>query len=228
MNIEVSTSKLAAVLEPVRDKIAEFENQIEKIAVDTDADAAAVADLVKAARTRRKALWENERRTLVDPLNDHVKWINAQFKPECDALQKIESVGTRKLDEHRRRREAEHRAEMKRQQEAEAKKRREEEDKRLAEAERLEKSGKREEAEAALSAPETPAPPTPARKQQPIRGGMGATAHKRRIRKVRVVDWAKVPPQYLKLDERAALDADKAGHTVPGLEFYDDEQTVVR
>lgn len=183
-----------------------------------DADSAArMTDLLGIVKAQLKKA-EDARKALVKPLNDHVKWINNQFKDAGQALVEADKEGRDKLSVWQR-------AERRRL-----------EDEALAKALELEKAGDAEMAEVALEPQKTV-----------TRGNMGATASTRSYWSVQVVDLSKVPQRFLiraqgpfRLNSRAApvslvslnlqaiAEARAAGEAVNGLTFHEEIETVLR
>lgn len=191
--------------------------QAERAVVRDDDSAGRMTDLLKVVKVK-KAKSEGGRKALVKPLNDHVKWINQQFKDAQAPLTQADTIGRQKLGNYQRE------VEYQRREEAE-RLRREEESRRLAEAEAAEQAGDTDKVDQALDeAVHIPDAPRAA----PTRGNFGSSST-RKTWKYRLVDVTKVPVQFLQLDDQAIRAEIRGGvRTIPGLEIFEDEQVVIR
>jgi hypothetical protein len=129
---------------PLANSASLYEAQVERAVIDSEEALAKAGDLYKFINNHIKK-GEDARTGLVKPLNDHVKWINAQFKPVKEQLENVRGALKKKMDTYV--------AEQRRIQEqaaAEAKKKAEEEA--LARAEKFEQEGNKEAAEAVVEA----------------------------------------------------------------------------
>lgn len=217
----METPSIDNQITPITSAAGELLDQVNRAEVKDDASADTMTDLVKYAKTQFKKA-EDARKRLVKPLNDHVKWINGEFKKATEPLAEVEKIAKGKLGTYM--------AEKRREQEEEARKQREaEEAKRLAEAEALEQQGDAEGAEAKLNE----AVDVPEQSQAPAvqRGNYGGTASTRKTYDAKVVDivaLAKERPDLLTLNTQQAVRELRAGTTIAGVELVEDETVVIR
>lgn len=194
----------------------ELLDQVKRAEVTTAEDAEKMTDLVKYAK-QQKTKSEEARKALVKPLNDHVKFINNEFKTAQEPLTEVERIGRDKLNAFQREQDRIAREESER-------RRREEEEQRLKEAEEAQAAGDEEKVEETLSRDLPEEKP----KTTPTRGNFGSSST-RRVWKHKLVDLSKVPDEYKMLDERKVKDAIRNGaRDISGLEIYEDVQTVIR
>jgi hypothetical protein len=162
--------------------------QANRAEVVDDDSASRMTDLLGICKAQLKKA-EDARKALVKPLNDHVKWINAEFKKSTEPLQVADRAGRKKLNAYLTEKQRAERAERERQ-------RREAEERALAEAQAAADAGDAEGADAAL---ETGADIPEAKRSAPVRGSYGASASTRGSWFVTVVDPGKVPERFLKV-----------------------------
>lgn len=194
-------------------------DQAERAVIDGPEAAEKGADLAKWFRVLYKKI-DEERTTLVKPLNDHVKMINGRFKGVLDRLEKGQAIIDRKLLDWKRAEEEKARKEAE-----EAKKRAEEEA--LARAIELEQAGKLSDAEAVVKEAETAV--VPVAKVGTVRGNYGSAASTRKIWKFVVEDLSKVPTEYLEVKSPAVNAAIRNGvRAIPGLRIFEEESLTVR
>lgn len=193
--------------------------QAERAEITDAASAEKGADLAKWFRVLFKKI-EEERTSLVKPLNDHVKMINGRFKSTTSRLEHGQGIIDRKLlafnkaEEDRRRKEAE-----------EARKAAEEEALRRAIA--LEAKG--EEGAASAVIDDAIVAPAPVQKVGAVRGDFGSVATVRKIWTFEVEDLAKVPVEFLEVVAPKVNAAIKAGErNIPGLRIYEKDSIAVR
>jgi len=156
--------------QPLIDNANNLTEQADRALVTCAEEFASATDFVRICQGQYNSA-EDARKAVVQPLNDHVKWINDQFRPITSSLmaakKKVsDKAAAWRIDEDRRIRE-----------EAEEEQRKADEQA-LADAEAATEAGDEERAEAILDvAAETPPAPTRA---APIRGGItGATGSTR-------------------------------------------------
>ena len=216
----METQPIENEIQPIATAGAELLIQANRGEVTDDASAEKMTDLTKFAKTQLKKS-EDARKALVKPLNDHVKWINGEFKKAQEPLQEAEKVAKSKIGAYLSEKQRKEREEQERI-------RREEEERRLQEAARLEDEGDLSGAEELLdSAPTAATAPA----SSPVRGDMGGTASTMKVAKVRITDMAaaaKARPDLFNLAEQQAIRALKAGESIPGLELYEEETVVIR
>ena len=191
----------------IKTKVGAMVQSALTIQVTNAEEARNAADLAKVLRTYLK-MAEEERTTLVGPLNDHVKLINGRFKAYTDNIKNGQAVLDRKLldfkradEEVRRKEEAErHSAEQARQ---------------LAEAEKLAKAGLKD---AAIEKIDEALTSEPEKVPTITRGEYGATATIQKRWNYEIVDLTLVPRQYLELNASAVRAAINQGvREIPGL-----------
>ena len=102
----VTDSKLAASKNPIANAIKQLSAQVERAEIVDEETNAKGGDLYKIISTQLKKN-EDARTALVKPLNDHVKWINAQFKPNKDKLEGLKATLKGKLDTYAAEKQAE-------------------------------------------------------------------------------------------------------------------------
>lgn len=209
--------------EPVTKEVAPFRQagttmveQAERAVIEEPAQASTMTDFLGYVKAQlRKA--EDARKALVQPLNNHVKFINEQFKGATADLTKADEIGRRKLQAYERER-------ARREAEEAARRRRAEEERLLREAEAAAAAGQDEQADEIL---ETVVPEAP--KAAPTRGDYGSTTVSRKVWKFRVLNLAKVPAVFIQLDEQAVRAAIRQGsREIEGLEIFEDVEIAIR
>ncbi len=141
--------------QPLIDNANNLTEQAERAVVTTPEEFASATDFVKICTSQYNQA-EDARKAITKPLNDHVKWINAQFKPITDAL----TAAKKKVSEKAA---AWKREEDKRIREEEEAARKAAEEQALKDAEAASEAGDEERAEKILDvAADTPAGPTKA------------------------------------------------------------------
>jgi len=128
-------------------------SNMEKLTITNDKTYSMVAEGIKTIKKEFKKQ-DAARKSLVKPLNDHVKFINDQFKPVTEELSRVEKILKSKVAEYdaekeRKRREAERIAREKaeaerRKKEEAARQQREKEEKARREAEELKRKAQAE------------------------------------------------------------------------------------
>jgi hypothetical protein len=229
MNAVVEAINVNNQLEPYQVAAGELSAQVERGEVTNAETAGQMTDLVKIAKSQYKRA-EDARKTLVKPLNDHVKWINSQFKSTTNELNQIETTGKRKIG-------AWQREEEKRQRAVAEAARKQAEEEALATAERAERDGNTTAVDTALdSATSIPEPPRSA----PTRGRFGGVASSRKVWKGEVTDLKallraiaddQAPASIAPVDQnslnRLARNA-RGDSDIPGVRFYEDTSVQIR
>lgn len=212
----LNTDPVTVEVRPIKQAGASLAEQAERAVVETPEQASKMTDLLGYVKAQlRKA--DDARKALVKPLNDHVKWINQQFKDATEDLNQADAIGRRKIRDYELERARQAREEAER-------RRREEEERLLAEAQARAAEGEAEEADKIL---ETEIPDAP--KVAPTRGDFGASTTTRKVWKFRVTNLAKVPVQFIRLDEQAVRQAIRDGsREIEGLEIYEDLEVAIR
>jgi cell fate (sporulation/competence/biofilm development) regulator YlbF (YheA/YmcA/DUF963 family) len=176
---------------------------------DTDLAAKTVMGEIKAELDAH----ERARKFLTQPLYDHMRAINDQFKAKTDPLtreqSRLKSLCGRffmdKQEAARREQEA-----LRRKQEAEAKRA----------AARAEKKG--------VAAPPPPPPAIVQTPEKTTRTDAGS-ASVRKVWRFEVIDESQVPREYLVVDEKKIRAVVKAGvRSIPGVRIYEDVDVAVR
>ena len=203
----------------------------------TAQDMEAGAELTRILRTMGKKI-DEWRRTLVDPLNDQVKAINAAITPLRTQAEDGQIALGQKMNSWQ--------AGERRRAAAEAERiRKEQEDAALAKAQEAEReaavlreAGKAQEAEQAQAkadhivseAIDAPAPAVAV--QQTHRGYYGAVASTRKVWQFDVKDFDAIPRRWLMLDETAVRTAIRQAKApvreIPGLRIFETETVVTR
>ena len=187
-----------------------------------------VTQLVKMLRVARMKL-EQERTLISGPINQGLKQLKARFDAVTQPMEKAEKwLGDKltvfQVEQNRLAREAE--AAARKQQEEEA----------LAAAVKLEEAGDTEEAEEVLEyASDAPAPIVA--EEKIIRGDYGAATSLRTTWVHEIEDLAKVPAEFIMVNDRAVKDAIKAAEKgkngkpileIPGIKIIEVQKAVVR
>lgn len=215
----MTPDSLASQTQPFQVATKNLVQQAERAEITSAEHYGMATDLASLIKAQLKNL-EDARKSLVKPLNDHVKWMNSQFKPITDELDKAMAQIKNKMItfsriEEARLREEEAAARMKVEEEA------------LARAEQLEKEGNKEQADAVVNAAADL--PTKATKMAPTRGTLGGTASTRKVMKFRITNKNLVPENYKVVDEVAIRSAVRSGCTkIPGVDIYEDTQVAIR
>jgi len=210
--------------------------EVEALRIEGPASLQLADNMLVAIAEKTKEV-DKRRRFFVDPLNGHVRAINAFFKKLLGPIENADQVLRRKVLEYRRV-QAERIAEERRKAEEQA---REEERKarearaaadaaaraglpkaaeacnaHAAEAQRAANQSIIQASIAAVQAPKT---------TRPAQGGMVSS---RKVWKFDVTEPLKVPREYLSVDTRALGDAVRRGvRLVPGVRIYEDEEVYV-
>lgn len=172
------------------------------VVVDSQETAKNASDLTKRIKVAFNTI-EDQRKSLVKPLNREVTRINGIFKNVTVPLEVAETSLKSKLMTHQR---AQQRLEQER-----------------LEAERQEKLRLRKEAEEAGAPP----PPTPIERDLPspttVRGEMGSVTSIKYRWVFELDDLALVPFAFLQINEKAVNAAIKSGaREIPGLKIWDE------
>mgnify|MGYP001826984397 CR=1 FL=1 len=174
---------------------------------------------------------ENARKLLVKPLNDQVRFINAEFKAARETYEAASREGRAKLKPWLAKLEKEQR-----EREQEERKAAEEAARKLAEQKAAEQEAAPPAGDKADSLPpkmEPPPPPPPPAAPDPLPPpakpqGRNKKAHTRKVKKWRITDMAKIPQKYFALDTKLVDAAMKDGEFIPGIEYYEDSEVVMR
>lgn len=198
-------------LELVKEEAAAVSSSLtakaEALTITTDQDAEGASGLLKEIADAKKGL-ETKRTGLVKPANDFVKSINTLFKSLASPIEQADSAIRSKLLKYR-------------QDQAEIARKEQERLNKLAAQQqvRLDKKAEAKGVEAPTIVAPVVAPPP--------KTVAGVTA--RKVTKCRVVDAAKVPDRFKRIDEVALNAAVRAGERdIPGVEVYEEEVLAVR
>ena len=173
--------------------------------VTNDEEMTGAAEVIAAIKKRGDEI-EKARTALVKPLNDHVKFINNQFKGETERLAKIESFVRTLIDDYRKKQQAERLA-------------REAELRRLAEE--TAKATNDSDFQQIATTVEIPAEKT-------YHGDTAAVTFSM-VWDFEMVDFGKVPDQYKELVDMKVRAAIHSGvRDIPGIRIYQHEQTRIR
>jgi len=173
------------------------------------ADATEMLSWIAGAKKR----FEEKRKALVKPLNDHVKTINSMFKEYTAPLEAADSTLRGKVLNYRREQERIRQEE-------------EERIRKLAEKEQA----RLEEQAAKKGAPPPPPMPIPQVQEQArtVRGDLGTVSAKK-VWDYEIVDERQIPPEFMMVNEKAIRAAVKAGvRNIPGVKIYQREELAVR
>lgn len=202
---------------PKETQIAEnaktLEGRVKAITVWDEESAAEATDLAKLVSTQIRMV-EDERKAMVKPLNDHVKYINARFKKYSDPLGVVLAEVKNKIlgFQKEQRAIAERQAEVARQ-----------------EAEQLRREAEQAHADGvpAIDISE----PTPSQVTVvagPVRGTFGTTSISKRWT-WEVVDFALVPDQYKAIASGPVTAAVRDGaREIPGIRIFEAEGLSLR
>ncbi len=183
--------------------------------VVTEATMGDASDLLGWIAQNKKRLTE-QRVSLVKPLNDHVKFINEQFKEWMDPLESADKAVRGKVLDYQR------------EQNRIAAEAREAEEKRI----RAEQARLAKEAEAA-NEPLAPAPPPmpvtlPAAPPKTTRSALGTTTT-RKVWQHEITDADAIPREYLAVDEKKIAAVVRAGiRSIPGVRIFETDTLAVR
>lgn len=222
-------------LNAINEDLKHVQQQSKVIVVTSEEEKVAAVNFLGQVKDRMKKV-EFLRKYFVQPLNDHVKRINNEFRIPLDSLKEVESCVKHSLkvyvDEQERlaREEFERkkREEEERKRKAEAEQRRLEEEAKKSkddeERKRLEEEAKKKAEEAMSQKPVEVAQP-----DQQTRSQSGVMSTKK-VWKFRIVDPKKVPEKYWIIDESAIRkDIVQGGErAIDGVEIYQDNQISMR
>lgn len=204
-------------------KASSIVKQAQDLAVQDEQQLSEAVDFLGNVKAYAKDV-DKERRFLVDPLNAHVKTINARFKPITDGLGKAEQVAKGKVLAYQQEQQRKAREEA-------ARRQKEADDAALAAAQAAEKNGDTIGAEAAVDR----ASRTTYREvavAPAVGGTTGASASTQKRLACRITDvaaLAKAFPDVVEVKQNKVLSLHRAGiKDVPGVEFYHEETVVVR
>lgn len=218
----------SAELPTLEHDAAELINLVDVMRVETEEENELAADTVKAIKEKISSA-EALRKSLVGPINDHVKSINAAFRKVTEPLERAMSKLKAKMVVYI---EAET---VRRRAEAEAKRRLEEEEA-LKKAEALEKAGETEAADAYLekeAGRQERAEKRAAAK--PTTRGLASTAYGRKVWAFEIVDQSAIPREYLDVNStrilaeiRRQAAEGKGQPTIPGIRAFQRSEVGVR
>lgn len=201
-------TQVEQALVPLRQGLDVLWQTARNLQVTNDEEMTEAADVVKAIKKRGDEI-ENARTALVKPLNDHVKFINNQFKGETERLGKIEVFVKALIGDYRKKQE-----EMRLAKEAELRK--------LA-ADVANTSGDDEFKNMVADGIQISQEKT----FRSESGGAAVTFST--VWDFELVDFAKVPDQYKELVNSKVTAAIRSGiREIPGIRIYQREQTRIR
>lgn len=198
--------------------VSNIMQQVGRMTITNDDEYAKGGDMIKIITTQKNKL-EDARKVLVGPLNEHVKFINNEFKKQTSQLDDAVKSARQKMSayavEQEKKRMAEERERKAREEQAA-----------LELAAKAEQMGMKDTAEEVLNkAVEAPTADT---RQKTVRGNYGSTTFVKKVKKWKVVEANKVPREYLQLNEQKITQAMRDDVPVPGIEYYEDTQVGVR
>jgi hypothetical protein len=204
--------------------------RMEALAVRTPEEASRVNEWLSSGKVAVAEL-ERLRKSIVDPINAHVREVNAIFRPYSDAFARFEEAAKRRLlafKQAERERIAREDEERRRRQEEAA--RQEAEARAKAEAARTAKQREKALADAARAA-ETITELRAAPPEHEVRGfktDTGTTSTRMKTC-FRVVDESKVPDRFWVVDQMALRRAVAEGaQNIPGVEIWEEETLATR
>lgn len=212
--IEISPSEKEAQIQSNATLLSERASSLE---VWDDESAIEATDLTKLVSTQLR-LVEDERKLMVKPLNDHVKYINARFKRYSDPLSEVLTILKGKILRHQQEQRAiaARQAEIARQEAA----------RKAAEEEELKKNAAHHSENELVI--EEPTPQSVAVVSGPVRGSFGTTSIRKRWT-WEIVDFALVPDAYKQIASASVTAAVRDGaREVPGLRIFETEELSVR
>jgi cell division protein FtsN len=200
--------------------IEELNKIVESLVVtNAEEEKKAVEILGKIKQYQKRS--EDNRTTLVKPLNDHVKMINARFKETSAPLVAMERKAKSVILKFKQ-------AEQKRLDEE--RKKQEEEDRKAFEAERkkkLEEANNRKEKKEIKQEEFTPTE-KPVEKKTPVRTESG-TASTKKVWNFEVIDPTTVPDDYKVIDEKLIRVAVRNGvREIKGVRIFEEDQLNMR
>ena len=194
--------------------------QAHDLSIVDRASAERATDCVKLIKTLIKKA-DEERKTWVEPLNNQVSRINAEFKAITEPLKKAEDAVKAKLIRFQQEEEAKARAEAQRKMEEEAAA--------LAAAENARADGDDDIAEAIVEQVASQPDPSIVKPVAPVRSDYGSVASIRKGWSFSIVSYGEVPRQYLMLDENHVRAAIREGaRAIPGLLIFETQTAVIR
>lgn len=228
------TEQSLTINSPEVQELAQDANGVMDIAnaieIDSDAMYELAGEEIKGFKSKAKVL-DNTRKSMTKPLDESKKTIMEFFRDPIAKLKEAEEKINGLMIAYQRKKEAERRAEEKKLREAEEKKRLKEEAAAKKKADKLREEGKEEEAaqvedDAVEAAAIAPPPVVVADKTPTVKG-----VHTRKNWKFRITDEAKIPREYLVVDEKKigqVVRALKENTNIPGVEIYDQDKVVAR
>lgn len=222
----IAAEAFPAMGEVVLTKVAGFKSlgdqllaQAERAVIDSDEALSKGADLAKFAKVQLDKQ-DDARTALVKPLNDHVKFINAQFKPATSTLEKAIATIKTKMATYIEAREAEDQRRLEAARNAA-------QDMAVERAAELEANGRKDEAQAVVAAAADL--PQATAKSGPARGNFGGVASFREDWTFEIEDFAKVPDAYKEIATKAVNAAIKDGvREIQGLRIFKKKNVAIR
>lgn len=181
-----------------------WESKVEALAVETPEDEAGALTMVKTVKDAGKAA-EDKLDEFIGPLNTVVKNLRSVFKPHIDRFKALETSIKQKMNAYRAAVEA-----------AAAAERRKAEEKRRKAEERAEATGK--------PVKEVYVPPAPVQTVQ----SNGAAVTYRKVKKFEIIDEAKVPRQFLEVNQSKVRMAVLQGIEIPGVRAWEESEAAIR
>jgi len=204
----------------------EFKKKMKKLVIVDDKSLSTAVDIVKGVKEKFKEL-EDRRKELVKPLNDDVAIINTEFKNFTNQLTEIEKDLKIGIGNYNQKKEQE-RVEEQRKLDLAKQKEQEKLDKQFEkQKQKLKDKGVNT---SVLVAPTVDDDAFKAKDTgKTFTTNSGASVTNKKVWTFRVVDLAKVPREFLVLDEKKVRDAIKADvRFVDGLEIFQDTITSIK
>lgn len=228
MNIEFAFDDEAPQNEiaTVDGALVEIKSRFEMHKIETDADLSVAGSLLKEVRDYVKRI-EDVRQRLVKPLNDHVKNINADFKPRTEAAKEIETGIVRAMKQYNDAQQAKREADAKAARDAETARLREEAERLAAAAVDL-KSDRVLDTAVKVEAKAAKLDAAPVRVQQTFGNDTAKTTF-RKVWRFEIIDREAVPREYLEVSEPKVKMAVTAGaREIPGIRIFEDSTIATR
>jgi predicted phage tail protein len=203
--------------------------QAKSVEVDSPETANGMTALIEFCDEQIEQL-ETARKSLTQPLNKQVRFINDQFRDARERFEEASREGRNRLKpwldklarEEREREEAERKAA-------------EEAAKKAADKAAAKANGAKDPEEPKPNSPEDlgmapPPPPPPEPPAPPVEKPQGRKkkASTRKVKKWRIVQMDKIPSKYFTLDHKLVDAAHKKNTPIPGIEYYEESEVVMR
>lgn len=203
---KVSSDPTQLAVREVASTSAMMKASVELLKVDSQESALDASRMLVSLKSARQQV-EQKRKFLTGPLREHIKRIDAMFKPHADLLEEADQLLRTKLLGY---------------QTQQAEKARTEQAKLLAEAEQAQAAGN---GNAALALATTASQLGLSQSTQHVEDG---SVQSKKVWTFEVEDLGKVPNEYFTLDETKVRAAIRAGvREVPGLRIFQKEQLAV-